>query len=153
MADLAQVLLRQLALEHIYLGIGDEGALHPGHQLDALGAGVGPLVELAGQGLHRQQGAGLGGLGEGLVIDHVHLGLGEHDALGLLIDGGVDLVGVVAVQDGHGGQSGHAELLPQGLAQPLGLHVEAGLLLGITAVNTHFYLSSRRPHTNGGSPA
>ena len=84
----------------------------------------------------------LGELGEGLVIDHVHLGLGEHDALGLLIDSGVDLVGVIAVQNGHRGQSGHAELLPQGLAQSLGLHVEARLLLGITAVNTHFSSST-----------
>ena len=135
--DLVQVGLGQLALQDVHLGVGDEGAVHSGHELDALGAGVGALVELAGQGLHRQDGVGLGGDGEGLVVDHVHLGLGEDDALGLLIDGGGDLVGVVAVQDGHGLQPLDAQLLLEGLAQTLGLHVKAGFFLGIAAVNTH----------------
>ena len=140
-ADLVHVGLGQLALQQVHLGIGDQGAVHPRHELDALGAGVGTLVELAGQGLHRQHLMGVGGDGIALVIDRVHLGLGKHDALGLLIDGRVDLVGIVPVQDDHAFQAGDAKLLAQLGTKTPGLHVKAGLFLGVAAENTHVHSS------------
>ena len=136
--DLAEFLPGKGALQNVYLGIGDEGAVHSGHELDALGAGVGPLVKLARQGLHRQDGVSTLRGREGLVIDRVHLGLGEDDGLGLLVDGGVNLVGVVPVEDGDSLQSGDAQLLLQRAAQSLGLHIVARLFHGITAKYTHF---------------
>ena len=128
-ADLVQLLLSEPAAQQVHLGVGDQGAVHPGHELDALGGGVGPLVELPRQGLHRQDAVGILGDGESLVIHRIHLGLGEDDALGLLIDRGVDLVGVVAVQNDHRLQAADAQLVPQSTQQPLGLHIESGLFL------------------------
>ena len=128
-ADLVQILLSEPAAQQVHLGVGDQGAVHPGHELDALGGGVGPLVELPWQGLHRQDAVGILGDGESLVIHRIHLGLGEDDALGLLIDRGVDLVGVVAVQNDHRLQAADAQLVPQSTQQPLGLHIESGLFL------------------------
>jgi hypothetical protein len=51
--------------------------------------------------------------------------------------GGIDLVGVIAVENGDGLQCGDAQLFLQGLAHALGLNIEAGLLLGVAAKNTH----------------
>ena len=128
LADLLQFVLGQLAAQEVDLGVGDEGAVHAGLELDALGAGVGPLVELAGEGLHRQNAVDRVGSGIGLVPDVVHLGLGKHHRLGRLIDRGIDVVRVIAVQDPDGLQGRHPQLLPQLMAQALGLYVKAGLL-------------------------
>ena len=128
LADLLQFVLGQLAAQEVDLGVGDEGAVHAGLELDALGAGVGPLVELAGEGLHRQNAVDRVGSGIGLVPDVVHLGLGKHHRLGRLIDRGIDVVRVIAVQDPDGLQGLHPQLLPQLTAQALGLYVKAGLL-------------------------
>ena len=140
--DFLQLLLGQLTHEEVHLGGGDEGAVHAGLQLDALLTGVGALVVLAGQGLHSQDAVLLLGQGEGLVVDHVHLRLGKDHALGGLIDLGVDAVGVVAVQDPHRLQSLDPQLLLKLAAQALGLYIEAGPFLRITAVNTHLHSST-----------
>ena len=66
---------RQGAEQQIDLGGADRGPLPLGHQLDALGGGVRPLVELPRQGLHAEGDAVPGGEGGG---GSVHLGLGEH---------------------------------------------------------------------------
>ena len=147
LADLLQILLADGTHQQVHLGGGNDGAVHTGLELDALLTGVGPLVVLAGQGLHRQhlmlplRGREL------LVIDHVHLGLREHHALGGLIDLGIDAVGIVAVQDANRLQPLHTQLLPQLAAQALGLYIKARSLLGITAVNTHVHSSTRYPNS------
>lgn len=90
--------------------------------------GVGPLVELAGEGLYRQDAVGRVGSGIGLVPDVIHLRLGKHHRLGCLIDRGIDVVRVIAVQDPDGLQGLDPQLLPQLTAQALGLYVKARLL-------------------------
>ena len=140
-ADLVQIALAQRPHQQVHLGGGDEGAVHPRLELDALGTGVGPLVVLPGQGLHRQD--AVGGLRdrEGLVVHVVHLGLGEDHRLGGLIHLRSDAVGVIPVQDAHPLQGVNPQLLPQLAAQAPGLHVEAGLFFRITAKYTHFFSS------------
>ena len=140
--DLVQVGLGDGPLQKVQLGIGDEGPVHPGHQLDTLGGRVGPLVKLSRQCLYRKKGPRNPGHGPVLVIDHVHLGLGEDDTLGPLIDLPADLFHIVAVQDGHRMEPLDAQLLPQLPAQALGLHIKALFFPGIAAVYTHSSLSS-----------
>ena len=140
-ADLVQIALAQRPHQQVHLGGGDEGAVHPRLELDALGTGVGPLVVLPGQGLHRQD--AVGGLRdrEGLVVHVVHLWLGEDHRLGGLVHLRSDAVGVIPVQDAHPLQGVNPQLLPQLAAQAPGLHVEAGLFFRITAKYTHFFSS------------
>ena len=123
--DSRQLLPGQPALQHVHLGVADQGALHPGHELHALGAGVSALVKLARQGLHRQQAVTGPGLGETLVPHHVRLGLGEYDVLGPLIDGGLDPLHVVAVEDAHALQMLDAQKAPQVCQQVSRLRAEA----------------------------
>ena len=134
-ADLVQVRLAERPLQHIDLGIGHQGALHIRQQLDALGAGVSALVKLTGQGLHRQDAVGRLGLREGLVIEHVHLGLGEHHPLGPVIDRLVDLIHVVAVEDPHARQALDPQETPQIAEKALRLGAEARLFLYIYTID------------------
>ncbi len=146
---LVQVLLGQPPLQQIYLGVADQGTLHPGHQLHALGAGVGPLVELSRQGLHRQQAVKVPGLGEALVPYYVHLGLGEYDVLCFLIDGGLDPLHVIAVQDADALQVLDPQEAPQVSQKVPGLRAESLPLFHKNPIDHYFFSSSafiaRRP--------
>ena len=135
--DFVQILLRQPAPQQIQLSVGHQGPLHPGHKLDALGGGVRPLVELPRQSLHPKPGTRHAGHGIVLVVHHVHLGLGKDNVLGPPVDGGVDLLHVIPVQNFNRLEPGNPQLLPQLPAQALGFHVEALFFLGVAAVNTH----------------
>ena len=125
-------------LQEIDLGAGYQGPLHAGHQGDALGAGVGPLVKLARQGLHRQQGVEAPGLRKGLVPGHVHLGLGEDDGLGPLEDLPAEALHVVAVEDPHAGQRRDAQKAPEIREQVLRLRRHAGALFHVYTIDHHF---------------
>ena len=98
-ADLFQIFSGQIAFQQVDLGMIDQRTLHTGHQLDALGAGVGTLIELTGQSLHSQSGVQGTGLREGLIIGHVNLRLGEHSTLGGSVDFGIDVFHIITVQD------------------------------------------------------
>ena len=143
--DLLPVLLGQGTLngiEKVDRGAGYQGPVHPGHELDALGRRVRPLVELPRQGLHRQgvfRGSDRGII---LVIDVVHLGLGENNALGPLKDLLGDILHIVAVEDGQVLQILDAQLPPKLVQQGGAFDIILGLFRGIAAVNTHGLLSS-----------
>ena len=78
--DFFHVLCCQRAGEQINLCRADGGALPAGEQLDALGGGVRPLVELTGEGFHGEHSSS-GGEG-GVYV--VHLRLREHGVHGPL---------------------------------------------------------------------
>ena len=137
-----QILLSQPSLQQIYSGVADQGAFHTGHQLNALGAGIRPLVELPRQGLHRQQAVKVPGLGEALVPDHVHLRLGEYDVLCLLVDGGVDALHVVAVQNADTLQTFDAQKAPQIPQQVPCLRAEPFPLFHKNSIDHYFFSSS-----------
>ena len=139
-ADLVQISIRQLALEHIDLCGSDDRTLALSHQLDALCAGIGALVELTGQGLDSQNGVCILGRGERLVVAHVGHRLGEYDVLGLGIDCLVHALDIIAAQIAHAGQGFDLQKIVQAVKQTVRLDVKAGTLLGITTINCHFGL-------------
>ena len=147
--NLLQILPAQLSLQQVHLGVADQGPLHAGHQLYALGAGVGPLVELPRQGLHRQQAVNARGLGERLVPHHVHLGLGEYDVLCLLIDGGLNPLHVITVQDADALYILDPQEAPQVPQKVPGLRRQAGTFFHKNPIDHYFFSSSafiaRRP--------
>ena len=120
--------------EDVHRGGLHQGAVHPGQQLHALGAGVGALVKLAGQGFHGQQGAVRGQGGQLLLVEVVHHRLGEDGVLGALVHLRVNLVHIVTVEDAQALQL-QAQLLPQLSEQVAGLHVEAGALFSVASKN------------------
>ena len=131
--DFVQVSLAQAPGHGIHPGVGHGGLGHPRQQHDALGAGVRPLVVLAGQGLHRQQGGPLPQLRQLLIVEVVTLGLGKYRWLGRLVDRLIHPFHIVAVEQPQPGQSGNPQLvpqLPQGLFR---LHVKPGPLLHIAS--------------------
>ena len=130
---LVQLLRGEGALEHIHRGGPDGGALPAGHHLDALGAGVGPLVVLPRQGLHRQQGVLPPGGGHLLVPQLVHLWLGQDGGAGGGVDGLVHPLHIVAAEHPHAGEAGEPQGVAELMEQPLRLHIVAGLLLYKTA--------------------
>ena len=91
---LSQLLPGQLAVEQVDLGAAHLGPVGLGDYLDALGGGVGPLVELAGEILH---GKDLSAFCTQLRADHIQLGLGEHGFYGVVEELRGDVLHVVAV--------------------------------------------------------
>ena len=143
--DLVHVGGSQIAGEQIDPGSADSGAVTLGHQLDALAGGVRPLVELAGQVLHGEGNAILGGQGGGGVI---HLGLGKHCLHGPLEGLFVQALHVIAVQQPQPRQSGDAQQGPQLVQKTGGLLAQSRLLFYIDT-SYHGYpsiaASARRP--------
>ena len=136
-ADLVHIRRGQLALEHIDLGRRDRRALAAGQQLDALGAGVRALVELAGQRLDREHGVSACRTGEVLVIALVRHRLGKYNALCLFVGFGGKAFGVVAAQVPHMGQAFDLQKVVQAGKQAARLDVKAGLFFGITTIDAH----------------
>ena len=137
-----QILLSQPSLQQIYSGVADQGAFHTGHQLHALGTGIRPLIELPRQSLHHQQAVKVPGLGEALVPDHVHLRLGEHDVLCPLVDGRVNALHVVAVQDTDALQIFDTQKAPQIPQQAPRLRAESLPLFHKNSIDHYFFSSS-----------
>ena len=131
--DLLQVLVRQVALQGVDAGGADQGPLTAGDHLDALGAGVGALVVLAGEGFHRQDRRACRHDRQVLIVAHVALGLGKNTAAGGGIGRLVDALGIVAVQQPQAGQICYAEGAGQILQQGFCLYIEALSLLRVAA--------------------
>ncbi|CAN4049127.1 ribosome assembly RNA-binding protein YhbY, partial [Dysosmobacter welbionis] len=86
---------RQGTEEQIDPGGADRGPLLLSHQLNTLGGGVRPLVELSRQGLHAEGDAVPGGQGCGSIV---HLRLREHCPHRPAEGGLVQALHVIAVQ-------------------------------------------------------
>ena len=137
--DGGDVLRGQVAVQGIDLGGADNRALALALELDALGGGVGPLVKLAGQGLHGKDRPGAGQVGP--VADVVQLGLGKHSGPGSVEQGFLDALHIIAVQDAHLFQGGQTQKGAAVRQQAGGFGGQAGLFLDKNTVN-HAYCSS-----------
>ena len=131
--DSRQLVRTQHAAENDDLGRDDERAVLAGENLDALGGGVGALVELAGKVFH-----GEGGLGCGqreVRGGAVHLGFGEDEAGG----GGEFVrskpVDVVALDDADGAEPGKSEGFPEFVTELAGFGAESGLFFDKNSVH------------------
>ena len=98
-------LFRQCAGKQINLCRADGGALPAGEQLDALGGGISPLIELTGKRFHGEHGFSCGKSG----IHVVHLRLGEHGAHGPLKIFRCQALRVVPVHKAQPCQGGDAQ--------------------------------------------
>ena len=123
--DGLEILAGQRAGEDINAGGADQGSLAAGDHLDALSAGVGALVVLAGQGFHSQNSGSFRQCGQFFIIAEVALRFRKYAAAGCLVGGPVDALRVVAVEQAHAGQVRHAQGTGQILEQGLCLHVKA----------------------------
>ena len=131
--DGGDVSLGESTLQDVDLGGADGGAVALALELDALGGGVGPLVELTGQRLHGEDRRSLG-VGQG-VGDGVQLGLGEDGADGLIEQVGLDVLHVVAVEQADGGQPADADEILQFIQKAVCLVGKLGSFLYKYAIN------------------
>ena len=145
-ADLLHVRLIQLAHQDIDLGTAHQWPLTAGQQLDALGAGVRPLVKLTGQGLHSEDGVLPHDLGHLLVIERVAHRLGEHGGAALQIDWVLHAVHIVTAQDANARQGLDAQLLLQLLEHLARFHVETGALFRIATKHIIHTISNLLDH-------
>ena len=124
-------LFGHLAVEQVDFGAEHFRALAPGDELDALGAGVRALVELAGQVLHGKYGVRL----RHGVHDVVDLRLGEHDGQALFEQGLVYALDVVAVQEPQACEPGDAGQGVEFCEGALCLLVVRGALFNVYSVD------------------
>ena len=136
--EFPDVPVRQRAVQSVDLGGADEGALTLGDDLDTLGGGIRPLVELAGQRLHgKDVSAGeLDGGGSG-----IQLRLGEDRLYGVPEQVFRDVFRVVPVEQPDVFQPLHAEKVPSLIQQTLGLVVQTFLFFYKYPIN-HGVISS-----------
>ena len=130
---------RQGTEEQIDPGGADRGPLLLSHQLNTLGGGVRPLVELSRQGLHAEGDAVPGGQGCGSIV---HLRLREHCPHRPAEGGLVQALHVIAVQQAQVLQGGDAHHGLQLVQQAPGLLPEPRLLFHIDP--SYHRMTSRR---------
>ena len=124
--DLGNLRVGQRPIQRPDLRRADQRPLAPGDDLDALGRGVGPLVELTGQVLHGEDRGGF--VRVGLGVDEIELRLGEDGADGVIEELGCDVLRVVAVEQTHPFKPPDAEQAVRIVQQRAGLVVEPGAL-------------------------
>ena len=132
--DPLEFLIGDVALQYIDPGILHGGTLTQGGELDALGAGIGPLVELTGQVLN---GKDLAVTGRELVIDHIHRGLGEDGIPHRIEYLPADALHIIPVQQPDMAELRKPEIVPERRQNPGSLHGKGFLLLHIDPVNRH----------------
>ena len=132
-ADLVQILVGQLAAEHVDVRRSDLRTLALRHQLNALCTGVGALVILTRKRLDRQNGIVTFRHGEGLVIANVNHRLGEHNVLRSGIDIRINALNVVAAKLAHGRQRRDLKQAAHVRAKCLGRAVKTRLLFRIAS--------------------
>ncbi len=132
--DGAEIICGELSLEDDDLGGVDRGAVAAGEDLDALGGGVGALVELAGEVFDAEGGFVFS---EGEVVEHViDLGFGE-DVGRCFVELGVgDAVDFVALDETQGFQVGQGKGECEVVEKFAGLVVVAGFFLNENAVHS-----------------
>ena len=124
--DLGKLRFRERPVERIDLGGTDERPFSPGENLDALGSGICPLIELAGKILYCKHRS----LTEIRRLAHeIELRLGKHgfDSIPEQILG--NLFGIITIEQAYFVQPADAEEPPCFLKQSLRLVVQTGLLL------------------------
>ena len=125
-----EALRAHLAVEQVDLGGEHARALAAADELDALGGGVRPLVELAGQVFDGEDGVGLRYLREHVV----HLRLGEDHGQAFFEEPGVYPLYVVAVQYAHPPEPGRAGERGELGERALRLLVVGGALFNVNSV-------------------
>ena len=124
--------LREVAVQGVDLGGADQGTLALGDNLDTLGGGVGPLVELTGQGFHGKNICA----GQGYAFaGGIQLGLREHGFHGVVKQLPGDVFCVVAVEQPHMLQILHAQKILGFAQQAPGFVVQAFLLFYKYTIN------------------
>ena len=123
-----EILVGEAAAQYVDVGRAHLRARAGADELDALGAGVGALVELAGQRLDGK-GALVGRERRRLLGDRVHGRLGEDALQAALEDLVVYALDVVALHDVHALQARKTQVCGELCAQLPRLHVEAGFFL------------------------
>jgi len=124
----------EIAAHDVGAGGGDDGALPSPDDLEALGGGVGALVELPREELDGEGGLA-GGEREGALGDVVDRRFGEDGRDGLA-DGGLGgALDVVALEDAEGLQAGQAERVLEVAEEVLGLGPERGFLFDEKAMH------------------
>ena len=93
--QLVQLRFGQVAVQGVDLGRAHEGAFPLGENLDALGGGIGPLVKLPGEILHRED---MRGVHVQLRKGVVHLRLGKDGFNSVVKQRAVHILRVVAVE-------------------------------------------------------
>ena len=106
-------------------------------ELDALGAGIRPLVKLTGEVFHRQHPFILCGSGRFLFIEVVDLGLGKDRMQGCPVDLFTDILQIIAVQDPDA-FSLRAQHGLQIIENTCSLRRVRGFLFHKTTINCHF---------------
>jgi len=130
--DLGQLLVGQGTFQQVDAGRAHQRALALADELDALGGGIGTLVELAGQVLHGKcRALMLRQLGIGVV----HRRLAEHGADALVEQSLVDALHVVAVEQTQAGERLDAQQAGKFVLQAVCLDVKAGLFFHINTID------------------
>ena len=128
--DLFHVGFGEIAGEQEHARRAHGGAFAPGHELDALTRGIGPLIELTGQVFHGK--GGVVAFGQGFA-GVVHLRFGKHGFHRALKHVFVQTFHVVAVDEPQTGQGRDAEQGAEFSENRSGLVSEGGLFLYINA--------------------
>ena len=131
--DRGEVVVAQLAIEHIHAGRAHGRSFALADELDAFACGIRALVELAGQRFHRKHRV----TGDIRQFDAhiVHLRLAEYGGDRLAEQLLADSLDVIPVDDADVVQRFNAENRAQFVRQLLRLDVESGLLLYMDAKN------------------
>ena len=139
--DPGQLLPGHGPVERVDLGRPDQRPVALGHELDALGRGIRPLVKLTGQEFHREDRGGAverrGPAGD------VHLGFGKDRGDRRFKERLGDVFRIVAVQDPDLFQAGDPQKAGELPQKALGLLGKGGLFLCKNSVNHQFSLAAR----------
>ena len=130
--DRFHVRIAQIAIKSIDSGGAGEGTFALEDQLDALGSGVGSLVELAGQELH---GEDLGVAEIGQLAGGIHLRFGEDILYGVVELFLRHVLRVVAVEHPHVLQTFDPQTGFQIRQHALRFQIESGFLFYVYSVN------------------
>ncbi len=139
--DPLHVLIGQIAVERIDLGRSDQGTLRLRHDLDTLGRRVRPLVKLTGQIFHSEHRVRI--CKRRLGAGGVDLRLGKDGFDRLCKHLGLDLLGVIPVEDPHRLQARNAQKCSQLLAKRLGLMRKRRLFFNKYSINHYASLAMR----------
>ena len=136
-ADRRDFISRQIPVQQVYLRAADQGALPLAEDLDALGRGVRPLVELPRQVLHRKHRGGFRAGPDGLqgIIGQVHRRLGQHFLHRRFEQRFRQVLQVVPVQEPDPLQARNAQEIPGVVQQAPGLVILARFFLHVYSVD------------------